>query len=172
MNSVKAKFKPMMILAVAIMCVVSMFFFVGCSSTETYTSDAGISITMEKGFYEKTLVGQTYYLESTDVIFTALKEEFSIFDSYGYSPDTMSLNDYADLVKQVNELSTDTIFDEARNLTYFTYEKTVTGRDFYYLAVVTKGSDAFWLCQFACLREDSANYTNQFLDWATTIQVN
>ena len=130
-----------------------LFLVAGCSlsslfkeSTKKYTVN-GISVTMNDSFYEKDLVSQTAYLESQEAIFTALKEEFTELEAAGINKDA-TLKDYAEAVKNANSFTGDII--EKDGLVYFTYEKDVSGKSFFYLATVYKTDDAFWLINFAC----------------------
>lgn len=138
----------------------------GCSCfnrQETY-SKYGMSITMDKGFVEKSIVTATYYLESTDAIMLATKEEFQ-----SLIPSTMSLESYTDLVLDTNDLTADVDDRETKDYLYFSYKKTVNGKDFYYFATTHKTDDAFWLVQFACVEDDKDEFQNKFFTWADTI---
>ena len=148
------------------------FCFVSCgeSKPKTFTSDAGLLITLTDDFYEKSMVSQTLYLESQKAIFVALKEDFSSFSNLGYNTESMTLMDYANLVIANNKL--DITATENDGLVTFNYSKDVSGKDFYYKAYVFRGDDAFWLCQFACENSNKTTYDNQFDTWAKTIQIN
>lgn len=165
------KFIKITSLVLAICSVLICCTACGKAKSKTFSSEAGISITLTDKFYEKNIVSQTLYLESTDVIFTALKETFTILESVSSEPSELTKVEYAELVKQNNSLSAETIEDTANNLVYFTYTKLVSGKNFYYFAVVEKGSDAFWLCQFACEQKNESSFTSKFIKWAKTIVV-
>ena len=136
--------------------------FTACeaSKSEKTFSGSGFSITLDNSFYEKELVSLTAYYESTKMIVTVLKEEFSLFEGYVV---VNSLAEYAELVISANGLENITA-SEKDGVTYFEYEKTVSGKDYKYYATVHKGSDAFWLVQFAC---ETKNYEDLKADMET-----
>lgn len=144
--------------------VVCVCGFSACASEKTFEK-AGMKITLTTDFYEKELASQTAYYESSSVIVTALKEEFSLMT--GLSTSTVS--EYTDMVLTNNRLSASKLTREGKEYMYFTYEKTVSGKNFYYLATTHKSGDAFWLIQFACVASDKDEYSTQFLEWADTI---
>lgn len=150
--------------------IVSLCFY-GCGNKETrYESDAGIAITMDSGFYEKEHISYTYYLESQNSIFIAIKEPFDQFYNAGLNPQTLTLKEYAKFVMRGNNLSSEVIDDTENNLVYFEFEKNVSSKDFYYFATVYKTSDSFWLCQFACLQKSKDTYKSNFINWAKTVE--
>lgn len=144
--------------------------FASCGeSTTTYTKDS-FSITMPTGFYEKEMVAYTYYLESSTAIMTALKEDFTLFQQAGISTD-ISLKEYAQLIMVNGALDANTVVTEEDGLTYFTYEKEVSGKSFYYVCYVFKGTDAYWSMNLACETSNKDTYSPQFNEWAKTVTV-
>lgn len=133
----------------------------GCVKSKTF-SKAGMSISLTSEFTEKDIVSQTVYYESRKCIVTALKEEFSLLPNY-------SLSEYTDTVKSNNKLTAESHVREGKDYMYFTYEKTASGKNFYYLATTHKSDDAFWLIQFICEQSDKDKYNDKFLGWADTI---
>ena len=81
----------------------------------------------------------------------------------------MSLEDYTDLVLRNNVLTAEFEERENEDYIYFSYEKSMSGKTFYYLATTHKAEDAFWLIQFACDKDDKDEFKDKFLDWADTI---
>lgn len=51
---------------------------------------------------------------------------------------------------------------EEDGLVYFTYEKSNNGKDYKYYATVFKGTDAYWLIQFACEVDDFDKFLPDF----------
>lgn len=154
---------------VSLLALIMCFTLSGCvfgSKDKTYTSN-GISVTMSDGFQEKSIVSQTVYLESTESIFSALKEDFSVLEAVDLG-ESASLKDYAEAVVANNKA--DYEIKEEDGLTYFEYEKTVSGKDFYYLACVYKSDDAFWLVNFASEASNKGKYQPLFKRWAKTIK--
>ena len=137
--------------------------------TKTYTKD-GFSITMNDEFYEKELIAYTYYLESPGAIMTALKEEFTLLQDAGLTPDAVNLKQYAELVILANNSDTSDVVEED-GLTYFTYTAEVTGKTFYYMCFVYKSADAFWSVNLACLDAQKDDYTPKFKEWAKSVVI-
>lgn len=154
---------------IIMLAVITTFSFSGCSfGSSLYEFDSGISITLPSGFYEKSHISMTYYLESSDALFLAIKEDFSTLGTV-YIDGSSSVDDYAEVVIYQNSLSSEV--QHLSGLTCFTYTKSVSGKSFFYLAVVKKGTDAFWLCQFVCEDSDKDEYQPKFLTWGQTIVV-
>ncbi len=155
---------------VCLFTLITILTLAGCSAKEkTYESTSGISITLTDNFVEKEYITATYYLQSENAIFIAVKENFDDLSYYTSVNSESSLIDYANVVISGNLLTSTIKYQE--NLTYFTYNKSVSEKSFYYLAVVVKGTDAFWLCQFCCLDSTKEVYEQKFLEWAKTIVV-
>lgn len=153
----------------AIAAVVLAVSLAGCfgGSPKTFEK-SGMSITLTTAFTEKSIVSQTAYYESRDSIVTVLKEEFSNLN--GGNGSSWTVSKYTDVVLGNNGMSTSAKETrEGKDYLYFTFEKTVTGREFYYLATTHKGTDAFWLIQFACLASEKDTMTEKFLGWADSV---
>jgi hypothetical protein len=153
-----------------LMTALIIFNFSACSSqnTKVYECEAGLSITLPDGFIEKDLMMATYYLQSENALFLAIKESFSDLAIVSINGNS-TLTDYAEVVIYQNAL--DTSIHSEESIVYFTYSKNVSGKTFFYFATVEKGSDSFWLCQFACLNSEKDNYQQTFIDWSKTITV-
>ena len=154
----------LVLLTVCLFCGCSFFSGLGAAQEKEF-SKAGMSITLTDDFTEQDIVSQTAVYASAKHIVMALKEEYALFEEIG---DSLSLQEYAQLVCQNNDLTAD--IEEKDGLVCFEYENEANGRDFAYFAVVQKGTDAYWLFQFSC---DSSNYEDskeQFIDWAKTIR--
>ena len=69
---------------VSLLALIMCFTLGGCTfgtkKEKTYTSH-GLKVTMNDTFQEKSIVSQTVYLESTEAIFSALKEDFSALEA-------------------------------------------------------------------------------------------
>lgn len=142
------------------------FALVGCfgGKPKTFTKE-GMSITLTTKFNEQNIVTQTAYYVSTDSVVTALKEEFSLVSGF----ENYSLSKYTDMVISNNLLNSAVNSREGKDYLWFTYEKAVSGKDFYYLATTFKASDAFWLIQFGCETSDKGEFTETFFGWADSV---
>ena len=145
----------------------------GCSfkslfeSSKTYTIK-GISVTMKEDFHEKESRAFTAYLESEDVIFTALKEEFTDLKVLGIDKNS-TLTDYAKAVQSANSIDSNIV--ENDGLVYFTYEKDVNGKTYYYLTSVYISDDSFWSVNFTCDKENKTEFESKFIKWAKTVKI-
>lgn len=160
-------------IGLAVLVFMVSLVLVGCSlggdKQKTYSTN-GFKVTMDEGFYEKDLISATLYLESNNAIMTALKEKFTDLSAVDLSKDS-KLDDYIELVMTVNKATGEPKKSSDGKYQYFTYEKEVSGKTFYYQATVVKGSDAFWLVNFACLESEKADFQEKFLKWADSIVV-
>ncbi len=136
---------------------------VGCSlfgpKDKTF-SKAGLSITLTDDFTEQDLITQTAYYVSQNAIVTTLKEEVSVIGN-------RSVKEYAKLVCSVNKL--DSTVTSKDGYAEFTFEKEVSGKDFYFYARCFKNGSDFWLVQFACETKDVDDYAADFEKWASSI---
>lgn len=160
----KKSFKRFIIAALAL--AAACLTLVGCfgGKPKTFTK-AGMSITLTTQFSEQEIVTQTAYYVSRDSLATALKEEFSIVSGL----EDYTLAEYTDLVLANNKFNSEVNSREGKSYLWFTYEKAVNGKDFYYLATTFKSTDAFWLIQFACATSDKEEFTEKFLGWADSV---
>lgn len=158
--------------AALLLCAVLMAFqFAACGKKDkTYTSDQGISITMEDGMEEKTQSGASVYYEGKKALAVIIKENFADFQTYGIDTDAYTIEKYESLIKQANGLTDDFEVDENGN-PYLTYEQTVSGAQGFYFVTVKKGTDAFWVITFACAEDDSEDYLPKFKQWSDSIEV-
>ena len=166
------KFKKYLCL---IICTALMIAFSGCTTDlgdeeETYSSN-GFSITMNNGFRKKDMQAVTYYLESRQVMFTALKESIASLADSGITADS-TLQEYMDVVVEANKLDGTAVQEgNGGNVLYLNHEGAANGKSYFYTVAAVKGSDAFWLCNFICQTDIRSEYEPKFLDWAATIVV-
>jgi hypothetical protein len=137
------------------------------SQTQEF-SKAGMTITLTQDFHEKDVVSQTATYLSTKYIVISLKEDFQTMAQYNVSTD-ISLSEYAEAIIANNSISTTIEGNEIRP--YFVYSRKVNGKDFTYLAMVYRGSDAYWVLTFACESKNFASAQTQFMKWADTVKV-
>ena len=136
----------------------------GCSLLEPKPktfSKAGMSITLTESFVEQDLITQTAYYVSMNAVVTALKEDGSSIPNY-------SVKDYAELVCQANGLNQSSVVAKD-GYAEFTYEKEVSGKEYYYYARCFKNGTDFWLFQFACETKNTEDYTERFEAWASSV---
>lgn len=149
--------------------LLSCLVLVGCqvkAKDKTYTSH-GLTITMQEGFVEKEIVAATVYYVSIDAVVMAIKEDFTSLEAIGINSSS-SIDDYADAVLKNNGV--DYNIQKEDGITYFTYEKEVSGKQYFYLSQVTKADDSFWLLNFMCDVKDKSKYEPLFKKWAKSVK--
>ena len=127
---------------------------------KTFTK-AGISITLTEQFVEQEYVTQTVAYVSQKAIVTALKEDGTQIPGY-------DVTEYAKLVCTANKLDESKVVTKS-GYAEFTYEKEVSGKDYYYYARCFKNGTDFWLVQFACETHNVEELTPTFQKWASTV---
>lgn len=161
----RLKKQRMGLFILAICCL----FLGGCFNKEVKQkeySSHGFHIKMDEGMIEQDIATSTATFTNTETVVTALKEEFTLLESIGINKDS-KIEDYAKAVIENNKENYE--LKEKDNIHYFEYEKTVSGKNFYYLSAVYKSSDAFWLVSFACEKNNRSTYEKTFLEWAKTV---
>lgn len=148
---------------IALLLCAVMLLACGCSAEpKTFTTN-GLTIELTDDFTEETMDGFTAAFQSKDVFVFALKESFNVLGS------DMNLDEYAQLVLDANTMEAEIQHESEQ--TFFTFEKSVSGKDMTYTAVVYKGEDAYWMIQFACLTSDYAKLKDTILGYAATVEV-
>jgi hypothetical protein len=138
------------------------------SSQAQEFAKSGLTITLTKDFSEQNVVSQTATYISSKYVVITLKEEFQIFEQNNLSTD-ITLKEYAEDIIANNSLDSTVEGNESKP--YFIYNRQVSGKDITYLAMVYKGSDAFWIVTFACESGDYESSQKQFMKWADTVKV-
>lgn len=143
-----------------------------CSSAapkEKVFSKSGLEITLTTDFTETTVSGYTVCYDSSHAAVFALKEDFSLLEG----SEDMTLNEYAELVQKANSSRSPSAISTKNGIPYFEYtffneSENVTYR---YYTTVFKGSNAFWMVQFACADSTYEAQKDNFLTWAQSITV-
>lgn len=128
-------------------------------------STSGMTITLTTAFDEESYQGFTQCYESKTAVVLALKEEFSLMAGF----EDYTLEEYGALVLQSNGMDLSEL--EYENGVYY-FDFTALGGDGnenYYFATLHKGSDAFWLIQFATPVENADKLRDEFFDWAASV---
>ncbi len=159
--------KKILMLLSAILVVACILGIAGCGAKEKRFSKAGMHITLTTEFYEKELDGQTAYWESARNIAIALKESYT--DALAENVTTLS--EYTDAVITINKIkNADVHTREGKDYLYFTYDRSVSGKNFFYLATThLYEADSFWLIQFACEAKYKEDRVELFLGWADSV---
>lgn len=160
-------------LLITALCFLMLLSCVSCGNgglTE-YTDEAGIAVRLPEGFVEFEQKGFTYSLYKDDVFFFSMRESFADLKAKYEMPDSASLIEYAQLVAVGNGIDTQLVV-ESKDKVYFTYSSpSGEGTEHYFYATFKKGSDAFWLCQFACPADKYETMKEDFDKWSDKIKV-
>lgn len=160
-------------LLISVLCFLMLLSCVSCGNdglTE-YTDDAGITVRLPEGFVEFEQKGFTYSLYKDDVFFFSMREAFSDLEEKYELREDASLVEYAQLVAVGNGIDTQLVV-ESKDKVYFAYStKSAEGTEHYFYATFKKGSDAFWLCQFACPADKYETMKENFDKWSDKIKV-
>lgn len=144
--------------------------FCGCAvADQTVTAD-DLTITIPGNYKdygdEDFSEGYTLVYGRNDAVVMALKEEFSIFEEYNM---TLTLQEYADLVLQANNI-TDGV-QEVNGILTFSFTNESNGESHSYQAAVFESEDAFWLIQAGCLTENFEENQETFMNILTSVKI-
>lgn len=131
-------------------------------------SSNGMTITLTDDFKENTQQGYTVCYESSDVAVFVLKESFSLQQNLG----ELTLDEYAEVVRNVNSSKSPTEISKADGLTSMEYSffNENMNQNHKYFCTMFKSSDAFWLVQFVCIEDVYDTHMDSFLNWAKSIK--
>lgn len=128
-------------------------------------SAEGMTITLTDAFDEESYEGFTQCYESRSVAVFTLKEEFTLMPGLK----DYTLDDYAQLVAETNQVDPSDL-ENKQGVVFFDYvTQGSDGKDYYYMVTLHKGSDAFWLVQFATPVSNQNKLYAQFLSWAGSV---
>ena len=127
----------------------------------------GLKITLTDAFKRQEMEGAAAFA-SDDVAVFVQDEKFSLSEGFG----DHSVEEYGSMVMQSNGV-TDTALTADGDLRHFTYDRRSEklGADLTYTAFVFKGTDAFWLVQFANPKSRSEDLRGSILEWAGTVVI-
>ncbi len=129
---------------------------------KVFTCDE-MQITLTDEFGETDYFGyKTVYKSQKSVVFV-LKESFADYPILR----NLTLEEYCQAVIEANKGTA--AVETEDGLTYFDYEETVDGDEIYYLAVVYRAENAFWLVQFSCDQKNVEKLRPDFIKWAQSV---
>jgi len=126
-----------------------------------------MQITLTDAFVPMTAEGFTAGFCSEEVVVYVLRERFDAFEGF----EELSLAGYGTMVLESNGLAdTITLQEDGDSVSFeYLYTQEETGAAFYYYCVAKKGTDAFWLIQFAAPAREQPLYEGVFPQWAKTV---
>jgi hypothetical protein len=156
-----------------ILCIFVLASLCSCKSildSETGEREYGeFSIEIPEVFEEVAVEGYTAYFKKDNVYVWAIKDSFINLDGSS----VWEVKDYAERIHYVNALKSPTpvtVTDGLYNIEYTVFNE-MKNINFRYLTVMYKGSDAFWMVQFACDENEYEQYKPHFLAWAKTVKI-
>lgn len=156
-------------LFIIVFCVIFTLLTASCSfdSEKTYSFD-NFSVTLPNDFSEVTDYGYDYYLQNSDCIIAVTKETFNSLSDTGLTSESSTM-DYANAIILANNINAEPSLGNNSNA-FFEYDASGgDGIDYHYYTAIIKGSDAFWICRFACLQENAAEMNPLFREWTDKI---
>jgi hypothetical protein len=134
---------------------------------KTAYSREGMEIQLPEAFRELDVDGYTVCFETTTAAIFTLKEPFTLAEGV----EKLSVREYADMVYAANAVKSPSAVTEEEGLVIMEYTFFVEseGTDFVYLTSMYKASDAFWMIQFTCKKENYAEYRPHFVEWAKSV---
>lgn len=160
--------KKILALCLLAILLVSLFGCVGSSAEKTFSKD-GFEITLISAFRETTIDGYFACYDSQDAAVFVVKEDFTLFDNAA----DMTVNDYAELVKTSNASYNPSAITVSDGISFFdyTFENTQENTTYHYYTTFFKGTDAFWMVQFASKDSDYTEQKVNFENWVKTVKV-
>lgn len=132
--------------------------------------DAPYSIQLP-GEFEQYADEDYYFSAWCDGVYVyAFSETQEVLQSYGaYGLDTPM--DYAENFAVIYGIEEPNYQTLGNSTVCMSYTENFDGETIYYCDAVVLSGDTFWLTEFYCLEEQSAEYAPQFLTWAATIRI-
>ena len=133
------------------------------SHLERYSLDCGVKLYAFGGMDEQDAPGFTACIGNQRALILVMQD-----NKEGNNLVGMSLQEYADLVSQANDLDSFTQ-DNYGNLHIGFYSNDDLGIRYYNNLTVKESGDSFWVFQMTCAADDQATYDREFALWATSI---
>lgn len=140
----------------------------GCSTDPLNFSTGDLTITLTKQFTEEKKDGFNMYLESDNVLFSAIEETIEELQAAGY--EYLSLQDYCTELLSSNKLPEASLV-KRDNYYYFTNEKVISNVSYTYVHCVYMGNSSYWLCEFVCKTKDYKKFQDDILGWADSVVI-
>lgn len=131
----------------------------------TVFSYDGMEITLTESFEKRDIEPFNVSYVSNNAAVFVLKESFDLLEGF----ENYTVNEYTDLVVQNNGFDSSYVYS-VDGLPYFAYERETDEGTFTYYGFTYKGTDAFWLIQFAVPSDKVANYENLITNWAKSVK--
>ncbi len=141
----------------------------GCATDPYNFSTGDLTITLTKQFTEIEKTGFDMYLESDNVLFSAIEETYEELENVGY--EYLSLEDYCSELLSANKIPQSSLTKRG-DYYYFSNEKTISNTSYTYVHCMFMGDNSYWLCEFACKTKDYKKFQDDILEWADSVVIN
>ncbi len=140
----------------------------GCATDPKNYSTGDLTITLTKQFTEVEKNGFDIYLESDNILFSAIEETYEELENVGY--EYLSLEDYCTELLTSNNIPISTL-QKKDGYYFFSNEKTISNVSYTYVHFMFMGDDSYWLCEFACKTKDYKKFQDKILEWSESIVI-
>ena len=140
------------------------------TSLELFDTEKGLTIKMSPAMEENKSGDHTVYYFSDACMVSVKMIGFEELVEAGTGSEKTTLEEYVKMVEEGNENITFTTDSYGNLSTTYTAEGD-DDESFAYYVTVRKGSNAFWMVNFACMEEMKDVYIPQFELWGSTIEV-
>ena len=140
----------------------------GCGANPKNFTKSDLTVTLNTNFEESSKSGFDVYIISSDVIFSATREDAGDLEYAGY--EINSLQDYCYEILTLNGAST-TDLVKRNDYYYFVDNKVVDSAEYTYFHCMYKGNNSYWICEFVCKAKNYDIFEDSFLIWADSIKI-
>lgn len=156
-------------LSLCSLLLIGALLFTGCKEApaKTFTVDE-LSITLTEDFSESPRLAFTAAYEAYDTAVLIIRENRDTIEAAAKKKD-VSLNEYAVMVLNANQLTVSTVEEEGI-LTYtYSRKNSDDGVDYTYFVTLHRSEEAFWLVQFVTKTSRFQKEKPTLLDYARSI---
>lgn len=147
-----------------IVIMFASFLLFGCENGKTF-DEGNFKITLGSEFKKDEVIVYEYAYSSYTTRVLVNKDSFDDLSIHNLDENS-TLEEYAEVIKKANSYHTNT-FTKRNDYIYYSY----TDGDYFYIAAVKKGKDAFWIVNFVCEKDKSSIYKEDFLKYSDSIEV-
>ena len=165
------------IISLLLMVSIAISLFCGCnllSREETlkeYSSN-GVKITLPDNFEQKSEEQFNCYFEGRRAIVSGNKVSYAEFESLGFEDvSNSSVLKMTEFMVSFAGKSGAVKSSADERYSYFTYEETVDGNNFYYTTFLFKSEKNVWMFDMFCFKADKDKYAEKFISWADSIVI-
>lgn len=160
--------KKIKIITVVVLLIATLFTLVACKTeAKTFTKDE-FSITMTNK-YKNVKSNAFMFLKTSNTAFAVIAES----EAELVKQNVHTLDEYATLIQTKNSTDKFESYQEnGRDIRYVYYtRKNDKDKNYFFMAVLLKGANVYYLGNFSCLESKKDEYKDVFLEYAKTISI-